>query len=156
MTPSVKEKTVLIKRYHAAIFCTCHDKNIAAPYTPSSTFENDECDISSIQYMSLFYIGMLFRWVFFSAQPYGDYWVLDTDYETYTLVYSCSDILVSNVQFLWILAREKTLDDATVARLTALAAGYGIRADKLNVTSQKDCWVGWANNWSYGSTIKNL
>merc|ERR1711976_1046540 len=76
---------------------------------------------------------------FFEGQPYADYWVLDTDYETYTLVYTCSDITVSNVRFLWILAREKTLDDATVARLKALAAGYGIRADKLNVTSQKDC-----------------
>ena len=41
-------------------------------------------------------------------QPYGRYDVLDTDYETYTIVYSCTPILADafNIEYLWILSRK--------------------------------------------------
>ena len=45
-----------------------------------------------------------------------NYTVLDTDYETYTVVYSCSNIAkgLASFEFLWILSRTPTLDDATM------------------------------------------
>lgn len=41
-----------------------------------------------------------------------NYTVLDTDYETYSIVYGCSNFFgVASFDFLWILAREPELDD---------------------------------------------
>mmetsp|Transcript_6245 Transcript_6245/g.7319 ORF Transcript_6245/g.7319 Transcript_6245/m.7319 type:complete len:200 (+) Transcript_6245:31-630(+) len=48
-----------------------------------------------------------------SGKP--NYTVLDTDYETYSVVYSCGSLLnLASFDFLWILAREKELDEATM------------------------------------------
>merc|ERR1712215_396520 len=47
----------------------------------------------------------------FPGSPVGSYWILDTDYHTYTVVYSCEDFLgVVKLEFAWILSREKHLD----------------------------------------------
>jgi len=45
-----------------------------------------------------------------------NYTILHTDYDTYSIVYSCSNIIPGLVSFdfLWILAREPELDDATM------------------------------------------
>ena len=54
------------------------------------------------------------------ADPSGkpNYTVLDTDYETYSIVYSCGDFLgLASFDFLWILSRENTMDDATMLSL---------------------------------------
>ena len=49
----------------------------------------------------------------------ANYYVLDTDYETYTLVYSCNSM---QTPMLWILARTPTLDQDLIDRLNAEAA----------------------------------
>ncbi|CAG2227909.1 apolipoprotein D-like [Mytilus edulis] len=46
---------------------------------------------------------------FSEAAPYGNYWVIDTDYKTYTLIYSCSEVVDVHFEFAWILAREKSI-----------------------------------------------
>ncbi|XP_042904297.1 apolipoprotein D [Parasteatoda tepidariorum] len=48
-----------------------------------------------------------------SPKP-GNYWVLDTDYEKYSVVYACSSIEhMFKAEFLWILSRTPVLDDKT-------------------------------------------
>ncbi|KAI8494904.1 hypothetical protein Bbelb_275090 [Branchiostoma belcheri] len=77
---------------------------------------------------------------FASAAPYGDYWVLKTDYKTYTFIWSCSDVLgLGNVQFLWILAREHAIDQALIDDLHKLATGYGIDVSHMTTTDQSGC-----------------
>ncbi|XP_066293031.1 apolipoprotein D-like [Branchiostoma lanceolatum] len=77
---------------------------------------------------------------FASAAPYGAYWVLKTDYKTYTLIWSCSSVLgLGNVQFMWILAREHKVDPAIMADLHKVAAGYGIDVSKMTTTDQSGC-----------------
>ncbi|CAH1273834.1 APOD [Branchiostoma lanceolatum] len=77
---------------------------------------------------------------FYSFAPYGPYWVLKTDYKTYTLVWSCVDLLnLTNAQFMWILARERELDPATVDELHKLATGYGIDVTHFSKTDQTGC-----------------
>ena len=45
----------------------------------------------------------------------ANYNVLDTDYETYSIVYSCESYMnMASFDLLWILAREPHLDDATM------------------------------------------
>ena len=46
--------------------------------------------------------------------PEGQYLVLDTDYDTYALVYSCSPL---DMQYFYILGREPTMDQALIDSL---------------------------------------
>ena len=46
---------------------------------------------------------MKFKWYI----PAGSYDVVSTDYETYSIVYSCEEFLgVAKIEYLWILSRE--------------------------------------------------
>ena len=45
----------------------------------------------------------------------GDYWVIDTDYDTFASVYSCSDALgLVKFEIAYILTREKNPSEETV------------------------------------------
>ena len=47
-----------------------------------------------------------------------NYTVLDTDYETYTVVYSCGQVTpFLSWDFLWILSREEILDDESMTKI---------------------------------------
>ena len=52
----------------------------------------------------------------FSLDPSGDYWILDTDYTNYSVVYACQDFLLGAIklEFAWILSREQHLDPELV------------------------------------------
>merc|ERR1711976_240215 len=77
---------------------------------------------------------------FFEDQPYGNYWVIDTDYKTYSLVYSCQEVSgLASAQSAWILSRERTLDEATVQRLKSLGEKMGVRVSYMKETKQTDC-----------------
>ena len=47
----------------------------------------------------------------------GDYWILDTDYETYSVVYSCSQVAFLKLELGWVLTREENPPEATVSKL---------------------------------------
>ena len=48
----------------------------------------------------------------------GDYWVIDTDYDTFASVYSCGDILgIVKIELAYILTREKNPSEETVLML---------------------------------------
>uniref|UniRef100_A0A8C6LE73 Apolipoprotein D n=1 Tax=Nothobranchius furzeri TaxID=105023 RepID=A0A8C6LE73_NOTFU len=49
--------------------------------------------------------------------PPSPYWVLSTDYDSYALVYSCTDLGVIHVDFTWILSRTPTLPEETLQEL---------------------------------------
>eukprot|EP00058_Branchiostoma_floridae_P020592 XP_002606082.1 hypothetical protein BRAFLDRAFT_125105 [Branchiostoma floridae] len=77
---------------------------------------------------------------FYSFAPYSPYWVIKTDYKTYTLIWTCVDLLnLSNAQFAWILAREHELDQASVDELHKVATGYGIDVSHFLITDQTGC-----------------
>ena len=50
------------------------------------------------------------------SDPAGDYWIIETDYTNYSVVYSCVDFLLGAIklEFAWILSREKNLDPEMV------------------------------------------
>ncbi|XP_020784747.1 apolipoprotein D-like [Boleophthalmus pectinirostris] len=75
---------------------------------------------------------------FFENSPPAPYWVLDTDYSSYTLVYSCTDLGIVHTDFAWIMSREPTLSPVTEARLTAKLTAIGVRVDKLVRTVQDE------------------
>ncbi|XP_048779424.2 apolipoprotein D-like [Ostrea edulis] len=77
---------------------------------------------------------------FSDKAPYGKYWVLDTDYDHYTFIYSCTDLAgLSHIEFAWILSRERTLDDQYKTKLFDLATSYGIKTSNFLTEEQTGC-----------------
>ncbi|XP_051557010.1 apolipoprotein D-like [Myxocyprinus asiaticus] len=75
---------------------------------------------------------------FFENAPDAPYWVLATDYDNYTLVYSCSDILgLVHAEFAWIMSRTRTLPKETVSELLDILRSNDVNADKLTETDQR-------------------
>jgi lipocalin len=67
----------------------------------------------------------------------GNYDVWSTDYETYALVYSCKSALgLFKFESAWILARQKSLDAATVNKLKVMLQSRGVNANKFAKTKQ--------------------
>lgn len=77
---------------------------------------------------------------FFGAEPdRSNYWVLGTDYHSYSLVWSCEQ-LTSNTysEFAWVLSRTKELKPDGYARIYSLIAANGIATDDFRYTEQTD------------------
>jgi lipocalin len=61
---------------------------------------------------------------------------LSKDYKTYSLVASCSPIIPGflNYKYIWILSRQKTLDQNTVSRLLGLIKSKGMSTYGFKLT----------------------
>ncbi|XP_068427389.1 apolipoprotein D-like [Clinocottus analis] len=73
---------------------------------------------------------------FFESAPHSPYWVLSTDYDNYSLVYSCTDLGVLHVNFAWIMSRHPTLPEETLEELHSTLSSIGVNVDKLLTTNQ--------------------
>ncbi|KAL6104006.1 apod [Pungitius sinensis] len=73
---------------------------------------------------------------FFENAPPAPYWVLSTDYDNYTLVYSCTDLELVHVDFAWIMSRKPTLPEETLKELQNKLASIKVTVDKLLTTNQ--------------------
>ncbi|CAL8369960.1 unnamed protein product [Boreogadus saida] len=73
---------------------------------------------------------------FFEGSPPGDYWVLSTDYTGHALVFGCSQFWPISAQFSWILSREPTMPEETLADLRGILASAGVKVDKMVATDQ--------------------
>lgn len=76
---------------------------------------------------------------FSDYQPWilsAPYFVLDTDYETFTVVYSCSNQLLTRKEFLWIMSRERTLSAENYQHIYEMLENYGIDTSNLETTNQ--------------------
>ncbi|XP_031705831.1 gamma-glutamyl hydrolase-like isoform X2 [Anarrhichthys ocellatus] len=71
--------------------------------------------------------------------PDGPYWVLSTDYQSYSLVYSCTDHFLFHVDFACILARTQVLTEDVISRLRNKLASAGVNINRLTVSDQSGC-----------------
>ncbi|XP_035271768.1 apolipoprotein Da, duplicate 2 [Anguilla rostrata] len=77
---------------------------------------------------------------FFKGAPSAPYWVLSTDYESYTLVYACTNYLgFFYVDFAWIMSRSRTLQEETVTELRNVLTSNGISVKRMMVSDQTNC-----------------
>ncbi|XP_065358042.1 apolipoprotein D-like [Calliphora vicina] len=80
----------------------------------------------------------------FSSMPAfigaADYWILDTDYDNYAVVYSCTDIggLV-NGKVVWILTRERHPQPQYIERARSVIKQNGLSLGPLHKTDQSGC-----------------
>ncbi|XP_068437848.1 gamma-glutamyl hydrolase-like [Clinocottus analis] len=76
---------------------------------------------------------------FFKGASDAPYWVLSTDYQSYSLVYSCTDYFLFHVDFAWILARARVLADDVISRLHDKLSSAGVNTERLTVSNQTGC-----------------
>jgi len=76
----------------------------------------------------------------FNGMPFeANYWVLDTDYTTYSIVYSCFSVFdFFNAEFLWILSRTPALENSTHENIYKFLDANNINRKTLSPTEQ-DC-----------------
>lgn len=68
--------------------------------------------------------------------------VLSTDYQSYALVYSCSDYFgLFHIDFAWILARTRELTEDVISQLHDKLAAAGVNVNRLIVSNQTGCEV---------------
>uniref|UniRef100_A0A7N6B2A8 Apolipoprotein D n=1 Tax=Anabas testudineus TaxID=64144 RepID=A0A7N6B2A8_ANATE len=67
---------------------------------------------------------------FFENSPPSPYWVLSTDYDNFSLVYSCTDLGVLHMEFAWILSRKPSLSEETLEDLCSTLSSIGVSLDK--------------------------
>lgn len=73
---------------------------------------------------------------FSNNQPWGDYEVVATDYENYSIVYSCFNLYVAHYSIAWVLARDPAFDPTVAVK--SLAA-LGLAQSDFYFTRQTDC-----------------
>ncbi|XP_078265996.1 apolipoprotein D-like [Rhinoraja longicauda] len=68
------------------------------------------------------------------------YWVLDTDYTTYSLVYSCISVLgISHSNHVWILGKKRHLSNNVTDYLHEKLISNNIKVKKLYQIDQNNC-----------------
>jgi len=74
----------------------------------------------------------------FPYRPPADYRVLDTDYTTFTSIYSCTNVGPLKFEFGWVLSRTNTLSDSQLEHALSAFTKEGIDATKLVTSYQSD------------------
>lgn len=69
-------------------------------------------------------------------------WILETDYNTYSILYSCVEAIGTvPVEFAWIQSRNASLGDSPFHdKILARAAALGVNTGPFVKTTQKGCW----------------
>ncbi|XP_043558451.1 apolipoprotein D-like isoform X3 [Chiloscyllium plagiosum] len=68
------------------------------------------------------------------------YWVLDTDYTSYSLVFSCVSFLgIMHTPYAWIFSRERQLSANTTQYLHGVLEKYKIKTDDFVKINQEGC-----------------
>lgn len=74
------------------------------------------------------------------VMPSAPYWVVSTDYENYSLVYSCTNILwLFHIDYAWILSRAPDMHPETVEQLKGILQSHKIDTEKMMPTDQLNC-----------------
>lgn len=77
-------------------------------------------------------------------QTSGNYWVIDTDYDSYSLVYSCSNIFGLGIAYsetTWFLSRTPTLNQTRIDYLKNKLKSFTAGFNNVNfvVQNQTNC-----------------
>jgi len=79
----------------------------------------------------------------FSKLYKGDYRVFDTDYTSYSLVYSCTDFSLGKFNYVWVLARKPVLPEVTLSRLFGqIETIFGIPRNEMRLNNQNNEFCG--------------
>ncbi|XP_052815075.1 apolipoprotein D-like [Mya arenaria] len=118
---------------HIEIFNEGFDKEYHEINTTDDAYIPDKTEKSTIKVQ------------FSQGAPYSDYWILDTDYATYSLIFSCINISdVSHLEYSWILARKPLLDHSVRKRLYQKLESFKVDTKHFIDDDQSSCY--WSIN----------
>lgn len=71
----------------------------------------------------------------------SNYWIMDTDYDNYAIIYSCKNLSENkSAEAAWVLSKQRTLEPRVVATVDKLVDQYLVRADmRTTEQSQSIC-----------------
>lgn len=69
----------------------------------------------------------------------GKYYVLDTDYDNYAILWSCSNLGIFHSDLVWILGRRKTLEPEQRSIIYSVLSDLKIDEDRLILSKQAQC-----------------
>merc|ERR1711978_651576 len=72
-------------------------------------------------------------------QCFSNYWVLETDYDSYTVIYSCVEILALRNEFAWVLTREPNAPQELVDYGFEVLARNNITLDLPTIPQPETC-----------------
>ncbi|KAL1386821.1 hypothetical protein pipiens_000398, partial [Culex pipiens pipiens] len=67
------------------------------------------------------------------------YWILGTDYNTYAVIYTCSELGLLNMKNIWILTRERFPIKSILHKAYAIMELAQLNRSLLQKTDQKHC-----------------
>ncbi|XP_002740545.1 apolipoprotein D-like [Saccoglossus kowalevskii] len=78
-----------------------------------------------------------FRW----WMPAGDYWIMRTDYDTYSVLYSCDDFIFGffKMEYAWILSRNRSLNTGTLTDIKRDIQDRGVDISHFLSSDQIGC-----------------
>jgi len=77
---------------------------------------------------------------FSNFQPWGNYWIVHTNYKDFTLIYSCTSAVgLAHFEQAWILARNMTVSQEMTDKLMQELASYKVDVSKFKKTDQTGC-----------------
>ena len=68
------------------------------------------------------------------------YWILDTDYKSYTVVWSCGSVGIANLKVIWLMTRERSPSDSSaVDQALAVLKSNGLDNISLRLVDHSNC-----------------
>ncbi|XP_033226090.1 apolipoprotein D-like [Belonocnema kinseyi] len=67
------------------------------------------------------------------------YWILDTDYENYAVVFSCTDVTLFHAKIIWILTRKQDPSKEVLEKAYSVLDKNQLSRSPLMKTIQKNC-----------------
>jgi len=79
--------------------------------------------------------------VYFTNETPAQYNIWRSDYSTYSLVYTCKQVIpkVLKLELIWILSKQKTLDETVVQDLKSLLEKSGVNISKFQKSDYDGC-----------------
>ncbi|KAK9869280.1 hypothetical protein WA026_003032 [Henosepilachna vigintioctopunctata] len=82
---------------------------------------------------------LIVKFSVFGFKVDAPYWVLETDYDSYAVILSCTDLLLINTRFVWILTRERAPPDTVIQKAYDVLDKLKISKTFLMRTNQSNC-----------------
>ncbi|KAJ2940628.1 hypothetical protein O0L34_g14733 [Tuta absoluta] len=67
------------------------------------------------------------------------FWIVDTDYDSYAVVWGCNDLFLSHTRNAWILTRERNPPSSVIERALEAADKSNVNPNYFLKTDQEDC-----------------
>lgn len=79
--------------------------------------------------------------IILSAPNNSNYWIMDTDYDNYAIIYSCKNLSDNkSAEAAWVLSKQRTLKPEVHSKVDQLVEQYLVRADmRVTEQSQSKC-----------------